>query len=109
MTKNGILTMAMTGVIGTGTAQAFALPGCAAGSFTAPISVVVAGDLANGLPAEFSMLIWAPVLLITFISAGCLLWLIAADARAGLRKAYSTRGRGWGDPRVRRRLADVHH
>ncbi len=36
-----------------------------------------------GVPDEFSVLIWAPLLLLTFACVGGLLWLIWSDANKG--------------------------
>ncbi|HWY24041.1 MAG TPA: hypothetical protein VNX47_03935 [Nevskia sp.] len=89
MSKNRIFIAVASSLVGTSMASSLQASSTAVG-FAAPSGVSVAASLPLGVPAEFSMLIWAPVLLITFACCGYLLWLIVADARQNRPRAANT-------------------
>ena len=77
-----------------------------AGEFSANLSVP--GAAGYDLPADYAMLFWAPVLLLTFACVGGLLWLIRSDIRQ-----YQLAGRQIAEPRriafmPTRRVAHLH-
>jgi len=49
-----------------------------------------ASTASYGVPADFSLLIWLPLLLLTFACVGGLLWLIWSDAKPRRLKALQT-------------------